>query len=137
YVTLVGKRGTGTAIVPVNSFATGRLGMSPALGTVLLALGIILTIALITIVRAAAADSLVPAGEQVDAARTRRANLITAASLPVIALLVFGGASWWQSVDSDYQRTMFRPPAAIVSVRDVGGRRELAIALRDTAAFHA
>jgi hypothetical protein len=70
-----------------------------------------LVAALLTIVRAAA-ESLVPAGQVADATRRRRANMVMAISAPLIALALFGGAKWWNAVDHDYQRTMFRAPAA-------------------------
>jgi hypothetical protein len=38
YVTVSGARGSGTAIVPVNSFATGRLPLSRGLGAILVVL---------------------------------------------------------------------------------------------------
>jgi len=42
YVTVHGARGDGQAIVPVNSVATGRLGLSPGLTAVLVVLSIFL-----------------------------------------------------------------------------------------------
>src|SRR5439155_8570249 len=108
YVTVSGARGSGTAIVPVNSFATGRLGVPTGLAAILVALGLTLVAGLVTIVRAAAGDSLVPAGAALDRSRVRRANVVTAVSLPVMAVVLFGGAKWWESVDREYQRTLFR-----------------------------
>src|ERR1043166_1338093 len=63
YVTVSGQRGSGTAIVPVASFATGRLPLSRALGGILVVLGALLVAGLLTIVRAAVGESLVPPGE--------------------------------------------------------------------------
>jgi hypothetical protein len=58
YVDVHGARGDGRVIVPVNSVATGRLGLSPGLTTVLVALGLVLFAGLVTIVRAAVGESL-------------------------------------------------------------------------------
>ncbi len=135
YVRVDGRRGNGTAIVPVDSFATGRLGISPGLATILLALTGLLVAGLVTIVRAASGESLVPPGEEIDAARKRRANAITAISVPVLAVLLFGGARWWNSVDADYQRTMFRPPIANVTITSDSTHRTMRVVLRDTAEF--
>jgi len=137
YVTVGGARGSGTAIVPVNAFATGRLDLPPALGAILVVLAVLLVAGLLTIVRAAAGDSLVPAGEPVTAPTRRRANLVMLISAPVIALALFGGAKWWGAVDGDYQRTMFRPPAAVATVSVDSTHRTLRLAVRDTAQFHA
>jgi hypothetical protein len=134
YVTVVGARGSGTAIVPVNAFATGRLGLSRGLAAVLIALGSALFIGLITIVRAAAGESQLPPGEQIDPGRRRRANLVAAVFAPILALVVFGGAKWWNSVDSAYARTMFKPPAVDATV---SADRTIRLALHDTAGFRA
>ncbi|HEX3865512.1 MAG TPA: hypothetical protein VHV78_02130 [Gemmatimonadaceae bacterium] len=135
YVIVDGARGSGTAIVPVNAFATGRLPLSPALGAILIVLGLLLVAGMLTIIRAAVGESLIPPGETFSAPQRRRANLVTAVAAPVLALLVFGGAAWWNSVDADYQRTMFRPPAAETQIDTDATHRTLHLTVRDTAAF--
>ncbi len=135
YVRVDGKKGSGVAIVPVDSFATGRLGISTGLAAVLVALGGLLVAGLVTIVRAASGESLVPPGEEFDAARKRRANTITAISVPILAVALFGGARWWNSVDADYQRTMFHPPIAHASLTADSAHRTMKLVLRDTAEF--
>jgi hypothetical protein len=135
YVTVDGKKGRGTAVVPVNSFATGRLTLSRALGALLLLLGGLLVAGLVTIVRVSSGESLVPPGEPFDAAKKRRANIVTAIAVPILAIALFGGAQWWNAVDADYQRTMFRPLAAHPVVKIDPAHRTLNLVLRDTAAF--
>jgi hypothetical protein len=137
YVTVTGARGSGTAIVPVTSFATGRLGMSKPLAAILVLLGGVLFVGLITIVRAATGEALLEPGEQTTEATRRRARTATLVATPILALLVFGGAKWWSSVDGDYERTLYRPPAVDVAVRGAGARPELSLRVHDTAAFHA
>jgi len=134
YVTVTGARGTGTAIVPVNAFATGRLGLSRGLAMILIILGSVLFVGLVTIVRAAAGESLVAPGERIDASRRRRANVVAAVFAPILALVLFGGAKWWKSVDRDYARTMFKAPAVDATVAP---DRTLRLSLHDTAAFRA
>jgi hypothetical protein len=133
YVTVDGARGSGTAVVPVMSVATGRLGVSPLLAAILVALGIALVAGLVTIIRAAAGDSLVQAGRVPSPAVRRRANLISVGSIPILALLLLGGARWWQAVDRDYERTMFRPPDLASSVESAGNRLTLTVSTGDTA----
>ena len=109
YVTVEGKAGRGTVIVPVMSVATGRLGMSPALGGLLAALGVLLVAGLASIVHAAAGESVVEPGQPMDGTLRRRARLVTAVASPIVALVLLGGARWWRSVDADYQMRMYRP----------------------------
>jgi hypothetical protein len=137
YVTVNGARGSGTAIVPVTSFATGRLGISKGLAAILVVLGGILFVGLITIVRAATGEALLEPGERMTDATRRRARIATLVATPLLALLVFGGARWWGSVDGDYERTMYRPPAADVSVETTGAAHALSLRIHDTAAFRA
>jgi len=137
YVTVSGARGSGTAIVPVNSLATGRLPLAPALGGILVVLGGLLVAGLLTIVRAAAGESLVPPGEAFDAAKRRRANLVTAVAGPVLALAMFGGAKWWKAEDTSYQRRMYGSPAAVPTMTVDATHRTLRLAVHDTAKFQA
>src|SRR5262249_28077210 len=135
YVGAFGKKGSGTAIVPVNSVPTGRLSLSPALGALLLVLGATLFAGLVTIVRASAGESLVPPGGVFDAVKKRRANVVTAIAVPMLAIAVFGGARWWNSVDAGYRSRIFRPPAVSPVVKQDPGHRTLHLVVRDTTSF--
>ena len=137
YVSVEGARGSGTAIVPVSSFATGRLDLPKGLGAILVVLCGLLVAGLLTIVRAAAGDSLLPAGQTMDSRRRRKANIAMAIAVPVLAVVLFGGARWWSAVDSDYERTMYRPPAADPTITVDSARRTLSLHVHDTAAFRA
>ncbi|MGH9884625.1 MAG: hypothetical protein ACREBE_03800 [bacterium] len=137
YVTVDGARGSGTAIVPVASFATGRLGIPVPLAGVLVVLALLLVAGLVTIVRAAAGDSLLPAGQLLDAAGRRRANIATAVAVPVVAVVIFGGARWWNAEDQTYQRRMYRPPAADPEITVDSTHRTLTLRVHDTAQFRA
>jgi len=132
YVTAYGAKGSGTAIVPVMSIATGRLGFSPVLASLLAVLGVVLIAGLLSLIHAAAGASLVEPGEAISPARKRRARLITVSAIPVLALMVFGGARWWQSVDTAYQRTMYRPPTPSVRVLQQGGQHVLELSTNDS-----
>ncbi len=104
-----GARGSGHLGVPVESVATGRLALSPALGAVLVVLGFALCAGFVTIIYKAAGESLDPVGAAPDPRRARRARFVALASLPVLALALFGGATWWNAVDRDYAERMYRP----------------------------
>ena len=135
YVTVHGARGEGQVIVPVYSVATGRLGLSAGLTTMLVVLGVALFAGLVTIVRAAVGESLVPPGATLEPARRRRANLIAVVAVPALALILFGGAKWWGAVDAEYRESMFRPPAVDAFVGANG--RTLRLVVHDTSAFRA
>jgi len=135
YVRVDGRKGAGTAIVPVDSFATGRLGLSLPLGALLAVLAALLVAGLITIVRASSGESLVPPGEELTPAQRKRANVITAVAVPILALALFGGARWWNSVDADYQNTMFHPPVATAVITGDSIHRTMKLVLSDTAPF--
>ena len=137
YVTVEGPRGSGTAIVPVNALATGRLALPRGLGVALVIFGAILVAGLVTIIRAASGEALVPPGEVFDAASRRRARLSTAIAVPVLALVLSGGATWWNAVDASYRRTMYRPPSVAPTFVTTAGHRTLRIEIRDTSRFHA
>jgi hypothetical protein len=130
YLTVQGTRGEGKLIVPVNSFATGRLALPPGMTAVLVVLGLALVAGLVTIVRAAVGESLVPPGGTLEPAKRRRANVVAIAAVPALALILFGGAKWWSAVDADYRRSIFRAPAAEISVGADG--RTLRVLVHDT-----
>lgn len=121
YVAVGGPSGYGTASVPVMSVATGRLGMSAGLSAILVSLGILLVAGLITIVYVAAGESVVEPGRTMSAAGRTRARLVGIVAVPVMAIILFGGAKWWQAVDASYQQRMYRPYVAKAEVvREAG-----------------
>jgi hypothetical protein len=135
YVTVEGTRGSGTAIVPVDSFARGRLGVPRGLGAILVLLGVALVAGFVTLIRAAAGESLLLPGEPFDAGRRRHANSVAAIAVPIVALLLLGGAKWWQSTDAAYRRRMYAAPSAEATIGVGGTSRTLRLVLSDTAAF--
>ncbi len=115
-VTVDGARGQASVLVPVASVATGQLEMNGALGALLVALGIVLVAGLVTIVYKAAGESLVEPAAVIDPLRRTRARKVAAISVPIIALGLFGGARWWNGVDRDYERTLYRPSPLTVAL---------------------
>jgi hypothetical protein len=137
YVTVDGPRGSGTAIVPVNSFATGRLPLPAGLGAILVVLAVTLVVGFLTLVRAGAGESLVPPGETIDAPRRKRANAVTGMAAAILGLALLGGAKWWDAEDSAYRNHMFGSPRVAASFSVDGSHRTLTLSVRDTAGFHA
>ena len=115
-VALEGNRGDGRVLVPVTAVATGQLRMGAGMGALLLMLGAVLVAGLVNIVYKGAGESLLGASEQMNPARRRHARRVAAASVPVIALGLLGGARWWNAVDRDYERSLYRPSPLAVSL---------------------
>lgn len=127
-VIVTGDQGTANVLVPVASVATGRLGLSPALGALLAALGVFLIVGLVNIVYKGAGESLVAPGQAMSTAPTRTARVAGAVAFGVLVAAVFGGARWWGAVDRDYQSTIYEPSP--LSVVLTGG--QLRVAATDT-----
>ena len=126
-VIVTGTKGTANVLVPVASVATGRLEMNPILGALLAVLGVVLVAGLVNIVYKAAGESLVPAGDHLEATQRARARRIAAMALPVLALVIFGGARWWNAVDRDYARTIYKPAPLGVELKG----NELTVAIKE------
>jgi hypothetical protein len=132
HVTVVGSAGQGTLIVPVAAVATGQLQLSSGLRWLLIALGTLLVSGVITAVHAAVGESQVPPGESVPPARRRRARIGAAVATPLMALLIFGGAKWWDAEATAYRSTLYRPMRTAAEVRDSAGVPTLALRIVDT-----
>ncbi len=131
HVGVEGDAGSGTAIVPVTSIATERLGMQTPLAVLLALLGLLLAAGLVTIVRAAVLESVLPPGAAPDAKRRRRTRIATAAALGVIALITWGGRSWWGSEDGLYQSILHDPLDVNAETRIESGAAVLSLAITD------
>ncbi|MEP6618549.1 MAG: hypothetical protein ABJE47_04525 [bacterium] len=108
-VVVFGPKGPGTVMVPVASVATGQLALSPFLKWLLVALGTLLVAGAITAVHAAVGESQVAPGEMMPPERRRRARTAALVTVPLLAFILFGGASWWDSEAQRYTRTLYRP----------------------------
>lgn len=131
-VEMSGVLGTGTAIVPVNSLATRRLGFNSPLAAVLLSLGALLVIGAITIVGAAARDSVLPPGVEPDRKRRIRAWVARTVAVLVLALGVLGGKAWWQGEDALHARTLYQPMRIATTIADSNDARTLQLAITDS-----
>jgi hypothetical protein len=132
HVTVEGSAGQGTLIVPVAAVATGQLQLSSGLRWLLIALGTLLVAGVITAVHAAVGESQVPPGELVPPQRRRRARVGAAIATPIMALMIFGGAKWWNAEASAYRRTLYRPMRTEAAVRDSAGVPTLVLSIVDT-----
>ena len=126
FVSVEGPLGSGTTVVPINSIATTRLEISPWFGAGLLAFGLFLVVALISIVGAAVRESMLPAAGVLANRRRGWISMICATLVLVVAL--FGGRKWWNSVDSDYRNNrLYKPEHVGASVQSQGASQILQI----------
>ena len=115
---------TNKVIVPVNSLATTRLDMSPALGAILVGLGVMLFVLAVSIVTAGVRESVLPPDETPSSSRRWRGRAAGAGAVVLLALSLYGGHAWWDAEDRSYRNNrMHRPVACDVQVRHDGAQR--------------
>jgi hypothetical protein len=131
HVSVRGDAGEGIVIVPVNSVATERLELSTTLALVLIGLGLFLSIGLISIVRGAVRESVLAPGASPTPALVRRGRIASVATVAVVALILWGGARWWDAEDAMYERAMWQPFTIDTRVNAEGDARVLALAVTD------
>ncbi len=131
-VTVAGGRGTGTAIVPVSAVATRVLSMDHTFGWVLGGLGLILLAGAVTIIGAAARESVLPPGELPDRRMRTRGRIAMIVGGLLLVLLLGGGKKWWDAVDRGYRRSLDRRWAAAAQVVTTGGASRIRFTIADS-----
>jgi TRAP-type C4-dicarboxylate transport system permease small subunit len=106
---VAGDAGTQTVSVPVPAVALSTLKMQHGLGITLGILGLFLVVSMGGIVAAAVRDARLEPGAIPSPNRRRRAILATAGSLVVMALLIWGGATWWNVEAASYALDVYHP----------------------------
>jgi hypothetical protein len=111
------------------ALATAEKPMAPWLGGTLAALGVFLTVGMLTIIGAAVRESALPPGEQPDRKRRIRARIGIAAAALVAGLVLWGGNAWWGAEAAEYSRfILYRPFKAEASIAPGGA---LTLGIRD------
>lgn len=129
YVDVDGAKGRGRAIVPVTAVATQRLPMPKGLSYLLVAMGALLVLGAISLAGAGAREAVLTPGAEIDAAHRRRGRLALGTGVVIVALLVARGNAWWNEVDDDYRRILYKPLHIKTSVDPRG---ELALVIDDS-----
>ncbi len=127
-----GPAGSGTAIVPVMAIATVDRPMPAWLGSVLVALGALLTAGLLTLIGAAVRESVLAPGEEPDFRRRWRARFATAGACGVATVILWGGSAWWDAEAEAYRTFVrYRPFEAEASVIERDGSPMVSLGIRD------
>ncbi len=130
-VAVQGAAGPGEALVPVTAVPMQVLKMDKGLGTVLVLLGLFLFVGAVSIVGAAARESLLPPGEEADGRRRARARVLSVVAAILFALAVWGGRNWWNRVDAEAREGIFKPFRVRTAVLSEGGRPALSLRIDD------
>lgn len=104
-----GGAGNQTVAVPVPAVAISILTMDRNLGIILALLGLFLVVSMAGVVAAAVREARLQPGLQPSPAQRHRSLIAMAASLIVMALLVYGGATWWNVQAASFSTNIYRP----------------------------
>jgi len=124
HVSVSGPRGGGVVIVPVLSIATQRLPMPAALGGLLAALGAVLFVGAVSIVRSGVRESVLPADEPRTRQQDLRGYVATGVATLVFAFLLHEGKRWWDADDRNYRTNqIYRALPLEASGQTMGGQK--------------
>ena len=104
-----GAQGAATASVPVPALPLQVMKMARTLGLLLGALAVLLVLGIVGIVAAASRESRLEPGIAPTPERKRRALIVGAATLAVVALAVWLGGKWWDVEAADYNADIYQP----------------------------
>jgi hypothetical protein len=129
FVDVYGSHGRGTAIVPLDSLAYKRLGMSQAMSFGFLAAGAVVFCLLVSLIGAAARESVVAPGETPDSSRKWKARVAMTITAVIAVTALALGKWWWDAVDRDYRFSrLYRPESLKAEAMPDGhGGRQLAL----------
>ena len=133
YVTVSGRAGAGTIVVPVAAVATGTLPLSPLLKVLLGVLGTLLVTGVVTAIHAAAGESQVAPGEAVSLERRRKARNAVLLTVPVLGFILLGGARWWDAEAAHYRSTLYKPTRTATTITRGNGVPMLTMSILDSA----
>ncbi len=114
-VTVEGSLGNGSVVVPLNSAATRRPAMPPALGAVLAGLGGILLIGAVCIVGAVAREGTLAPGCAPALRDHRRARIAMIATTLILTTALGAGTARWRTMDREFRTNALARPLPVVA----------------------
>jgi hypothetical protein len=106
---VTGAAGAQTVPVPVPAVAISTLTMQRGLGITLAVLGLFLVLSMAGIVAASVREARLEPGAVASPSRKRRAIFATAGSLAFMAIVLWGGAKWWNVEAANYSLDVYQP----------------------------
>jgi hypothetical protein len=127
-----GGLGDGALSVPVTAVASRTGTMGSGLGTVLLALTLLLASGLVAIVAASVREGQTPPDEAPGPDRKRRARIAAVLTAATVGAVLVLGNAWWGAEAAEYRRYVYKPLEADAEVEPVS---RLVLRLRDPGWF--
>ncbi len=104
-----GDKGAGVLSVPVPSIALTTRKMQWQLAVVLCVMGVLLVGGLVAIAGAAVREAKLNSGMAADPLRTRNGRIAMGIAFVIVAVVLFGGKTWWDSEAAVYQKRIYKP----------------------------
>lgn len=104
-----GTQGPGVFSVPVPAIARTTRSMQWQLGAILSVLGVFLIGGLVAICGAAVREAKLPEGTTPASSQISRGRIAMAIAFGVVALVLWGGKSWWDSEAAVYRGRIYKP----------------------------
>jgi hypothetical protein len=130
-VQVKGPAGPGEVVVPVTAVATQVLGMKKGMGVMLAALGLFLFAGAVTLVASSVRESTLPPGEVPDERRRRKARIAGVVAAVFLALVLWQGRVWWNSVNAEARQELYTPFHIRTAVTLESGQPVLTLAIAD------
>jgi len=119
------------ASIPVNSISSRVLEMNQGTTILLSALLSLLFFGAINIIRIAYKDSTQPPGDHPTHGKIIKSYMVTGVSLIILSAILYGGNSWWKTIDTAYQNNIFQTLENKVEILDNGKEKFLSIEIVD------
>ena len=130
---ITGGSGTGRVTIPVDAIARRVLTMPKALGALLVALGFLLLGLFVSIVGAAARESILEPRTTPTRRRRWSARGAMVFTAVLLAFFLFGGKHWWDAEAADYRNNrLYHPMSVDTRVRIENGQRVLRLEINDS-----
>lgn len=130
-----GPDGKATIVAPVVSVATAQRDMPADTGLALAMMGLLLFVLMVTIIGASTSDGVLKPGQPKPVTLGRKRLVGMGIGAVLLALMLMGGRSWWNSwADSYRNENLYKPLPITTSVQPADGQAVLNIRL-DTASL--
>ena len=125
-ITVDGSQGRGSVVVPLSSAATQRPVMPPALGVVLVTLGVLLLAGAALLTGAAAREATLEPGMVATVPRNARARRVTITATVLLLGAIYAGKVRWQTMDREFRNNALAKPVPVnTAIRTNGTLRLL------------